>query len=120
MFKNSNYEWKSAISDTCEEMLKRTPEYKGHIKLYGLLGSIFVDILNPDKKENVNEKEDVKENNVDIEKEQECVICLQKMNIKISLPCGHVKFHKKCISNKSITTCPICRTPFNKIINLYT
>jgi hypothetical protein len=126
---NSYYDWKSTIYQTCDEMIERNPENKGSIKMFGLLGSILVDLFNKENKENKdiynkdneNEKKEEKEEKIDENdiRKNECSICLQTMKIEISLPCGHVKFHKKCISNMITMKCPICRAPFNKITNLY-
>ena len=118
---NSYYDWKSTIYQTCDEMIERNPENKGSIKMFGLLGSILVDLFNPSDKDKDNNKENNNEENEENEdiRKNECSICLQPMKIEISLPCGHVKFHKKCISNMITMKCPICRTPFNKITNLY-
>lgn len=77
-----------------------------------------------DQNETINEKKDnnyqkeKKINNDQKEKKSlECSICLESLNIEISLPCGHTTFHKKCVS--TINKCPICRKKFDKVIDLY-
>lgn len=46
-----------------------------------------------------------------------CVICLEAINNEHKLPCNHI-FHKDCIDQWKIGTCPICRYDYS-ISNLH-
>lgn len=58
-------------------------------------------------------------------KDNECTICTVKIENKIALvPCGHCAFCRICIekwqnNNQQGNKCPICRTEYIMIINLY-
>lgn len=50
--------------------------------------------------------------------ENECCICLEKINNTTLLQCKH-KFHKKCIEKwlQKNNNCPLCRAPIKNVFN---
>jgi hypothetical protein len=54
--------------------------------------------------------ENVVEISIDLEKEIDCCICLEKMNIGIKLNCNHI-MHKECLKKwySVKKNCPLCR-----------
>lgn len=61
---------------------------------------------------------ELKEENTD---SQTCVICLDE-DAKIDalfIPCGHMNCCYNCATNGNIVTCPICRTPIQQKMKVY-
>lgn len=73
--------------------------------------------INNSKDKNTNNK-DNNENNENKDN-NECCICFMNIDKKITLDCGHTKFHKECILNMEHKRCPLCNIPYKKIIDLF-
>ncbi|RHY41775.1 hypothetical protein DYB34_008711 [Aphanomyces astaci] len=48
----------------------------------------------------------------------ECVICMDEVRNAVCIPCGHLSSCFDCLSSAS--TCPICRTPIQSVVKIYT
>jgi len=116
--------WKSIIIQSCNDLSREDPKNEIKYDFLKFVSTGLINYFNKDyyynddqsvnKEKNNNKDESVNDQK---EKKNECSICLESLNIEISLPCGHTNFHKKCVS--TINKCPICRKKFDKVINLY-
>ena len=52
--------------------------------------------------------------------DKECLICMTPITVYCACyPCGHANCCYKCLSNKSVSKCPVCREEKKDIIKLY-
>lgn len=51
--------------------------------------------------------------------ENACVICLTNLRECVLLPCGHVCCCFRCFQALQSRTCPICRSPIDRVVPLY-
>uniref|UniRef100_A0A8D0KPE1 RING-type E3 ubiquitin transferase n=1 Tax=Salvator merianae TaxID=96440 RepID=A0A8D0KPE1_SALMN len=51
--------------------------------------------------------------------ESACVICLTNLRECVLLPCGHVCCCFRCFQALPSRTCPICRSPIDRVVPLY-
>jgi hypothetical protein len=54
-----------------------------------------------------------------LEDDAACVICMENKKTTCAVPCGHKILCNSCSREADFETCPICRTPCDKIIRVY-
>jgi len=54
-----------------------------------------------------------------LEDDAACVICMENKKTTCAVPCGHKILCNSCSREAVFETCPICRTPCDKIIRVY-
>ncbi|MGL5961636.1 MAG: RING-HC finger protein [Cetobacterium sp.] len=68
-----------------------------------------------------NKKKDEKNNIINNDEEDDtigkCKICFENDYNTVFIPCGHIISCAKC--SLSVTKCPACRQPFERVINVY-
>lgn len=52
---------------------------------------------------------------------EECVVCMDHLREYCCVPCGHIALCATCANRirQTLTTCPVCRAPYNLIIRTY-
>jgi E3 ubiquitin-protein ligase XIAP len=69
---------------------------------------------NENNDNNKNNKNNEEDDDIDIGK---CKICFENDYNTVFIPCGHIIACAKC--SLSVTKCPACRQPFERVINVY-
>ena len=73
--------------------------------------------IKPDNLENNNMDNNIEENDNQLVKDNECVICFEPIINDIItedlICCTHTQFHKSCLEKHFKPECPICKTPNN-------
>ena len=52
-----------------------------------------------------------------VEEDTSCVVCLEGVRTHAFLPCGHRAICGGC--SAKLTTCPMCREPFERVVRIY-